>query len=101
MLPVELLWMLVASRPLRPDFFFSTNNTSAGEPFGDSYALGIAGTGGTSSPSSAGIGLCTVVCLGAGRREDDEDWGIRGCAEPIDVLTVLKLVLDATERPKL
>ena len=101
MLPVELLWILAASRPFKPDFFFSTNEISAGEALGDSYALGMAGTGGTPSSSSAGMGLCTVVCFGAGKREVDEDGGTRGCAEPIDVLTVLKLVVEPTERPEL
>ena len=85
-LPVELLWILSASIP-SPDFFLSMNRASAGEPLGDSYAFGIAGTGGTSSSLSAGNGLCTVVCFGAGKRDAEADAGRRVWAGPVDVLT--------------
>lgn len=55
-LPVELLLTLLVSSPW-VDLRFSRNESSADESLGDSYALGIAGTGGTSSSSSAGGGL--------------------------------------------
>jgi hypothetical protein len=73
MLPVELACAFIVSCPFKPDFFLSRNKVSAGEPLGDSYAFGIAGTGGTSSSSSAGVGLCIVVCFGAGSRDVDDD----------------------------
>ena len=38
------------------DFLRSIMDASIDESFGDSYALGMAGTGGTSSSSSAGLG---------------------------------------------
>lgn len=100
-LPVGLELELSTSILLKAVFFFSMKYVSAGESFGDSYALGMAGTGGTSSSSSAGIGLCTVVCLGAGNRDVDEGCETRGCVEPIEVLTVLKLMDEVTERPEL
>lgn len=45
--------------------------TSAGESLGDSYALGMAGTGGTSSSSSAAgaVLLRLATALGAGNLE--------------------------------
>jgi hypothetical protein len=42
-----------------------------------------------------------VVCFGAGSLDAEDDWDMRGCVEPIDVRTVLKLVLEPTERPEL
>lgn len=50
-LAVELLWMLLASY-VRFDFLLSRKAASASGSLGDSYAFGIAGTGGTSSSSS-------------------------------------------------
>lgn len=102
MLPVEVLCMLVESSPLKPVFLFSMKYVSAGESLGDSYALGMAGTGGTSSSSSADVALCVLVCFGAGNRDVDADCGmLRGCIEPVEVLTVLKLSDDPTESPEL
>lgn len=46
---VEMLFILLASKG-KLDFRLK-NGVSAGESFGDSYAFGIAGTGGTSSSS--------------------------------------------------
>lgn len=68
---------------------------------GDSYAFGMAGTGGTSSSSSTGRGLWTVVCFGAGSRDVDEDCERRGWIEPIEVLAVLKLAEEFTDSPEL
>jgi hypothetical protein len=42
---------------------------SAGESFGDSYAFGIAGTGGTSNSSSFPAELC-IRGFGVGNREE-------------------------------
>jgi hypothetical protein len=75
-LPVEL--PLEPSKLLRAVFFFSIKYASAGESLGDSYAFGIAGTGGTSSSSSLCKGLCTVVSFGAGNLEAEADTGSRG-----------------------
>ena len=99
MLPVELLWMLLASK-VRLDFRFSRNDMSAGESFGDSYTLGIAGTGGTSSSSSGFDGFGRLRAFGAGRRELAPGANL-GWMDPVEVLTVLKLVDDPTDRPEL
>lgn len=101
MLPVALELEPKASILLKAVFFFSMKYVSVGASFGDSYAFGIAGTGGTSSSSSAGIGLCTVVCFGAGSRDVDDDWDRRGWIDPIEVLAVLKLFDELTESPEL
>lgn len=50
MLFVEVLLILLASKGIL-DFLLVKNGVSIGESLGDSYALGIAGTGGTSSSS--------------------------------------------------
>lgn len=51
--------------------------------FGDSYAFGIAGTGGTSSGSSPPAELCTFLGFGVGKREPDNTGLARvGMAEP-------------------
>jgi hypothetical protein len=68
---------------------------------GDSYAFGIAGTGGTSSSSSADAEFWPLLSFGAGRRDMEADCGKRGCREPVDVRTVLKLAFDPIERPEL
>ena len=99
MLPVEVLWILLASKA-RLDFRFSRNDMSAGESFGDSYTLGIAGTGGTSSSSSGFAGFGRFSAFGAGRRELTPGASL-GWIEPVDVRTVLKLVEDPTDRPEL
>lgn len=90
------------SRVPRLDFFLAKKYVSAGGvSFGDSKALGIAGTGGTSSSSPEGREPWLVACFGAGSRETEAGCGKRGCKEPVDVLTVLKLTVDPTERPEL
>lgn len=102
-LPVELLLMLLASAA-RLTLRLSRNMLSIGGSLGDSYAFGMAGTGGTSSSSSAVVvllRLCESDDLGAGRRDAGPGTGSRGWAEPVDVLTVLKLMEDPTDRPEL
>lgn len=90
------------SRVPRLAFFLAKKYVSAGGvSFGDSNALGIAGTGGTSSSSPDGREPWLVACLGAGSRETAAGCGKRGCKEPVDVLTVLKLTVEPTERPEL
>jgi hypothetical protein len=66
---------------------------------GDSYAFGIAGTGGTSS--SAAAELCMFLGFGVGRRHAEKLWLNRGCKDPVEVRIELKLVLDDTESPEL
>lgn len=84
------------------DFRLLKNGGSAGESFGDSYALGMAGTGGTSSSSLFPAELWTFLGLGVGSREDEGGCcGIRGCRDPVEVRDVLWLALDPTERPEL
>jgi hypothetical protein len=39
--------------------------------------------------------------FGAGNRDEENDCGILGCIEPVDVRTVLKLVVEPIERPEL
>jgi hypothetical protein len=60
--------MLLASKA-RFDLLLSKNGASANVSFGDSYALGIAGTGGTYSSSSWLDELWRFSALGAGKRE--------------------------------
>lgn len=79
--------MLLASKA-KFDFLLSKYESSAGESLGDSYALGIAGTGGTSSSSSAFVGLCMFNAFGAGSRELPLG-AMRGWIDPVDVRTVL------------
>jgi hypothetical protein len=100
-LPVELLLMLLASYA-RFDLLLSRNVTSACASFGDSYAFGIAGTGGTSSSSSWLAELWRFRAFGAGSREP-APWGFR-CGTDVVVevrIVVLKLALEVTERPEL
>jgi len=98
-LPVELLLRLLASNA-RLDFLFSINDTSAGDSFGDSYTFGMAGTGGTSSLSSPVAALWRDKAFGAGNLELPV-WGFRAWIDPVDVRTVLKLLVEPTERPEL
>jgi hypothetical protein len=101
MLAVELLWILLVSKA-KVDFRLSMNDSSAGDSFGDSYAFGIAGTGGTSSSSSIVDVLCRFTALGAGSRElGGRPRLIRGWIEPVDVRAVFKLLVDVIERPEL
>lgn len=100
-LPVELLWILLASNA-KVDFLFSMKDCSANDSLGDSYAFGIAGTGGTSSSSSMVDVLCRLTAFGAGSRElGGRPRLIRGWIEPVDVRAVLKLFTDVIERPEL
>lgn len=102
-LPVELLLMLLASAA-RLAFRLSKNDPSVADCCGDSYAFGIAGTGGTSSSSSAEweLWLCGVNCLGAGRRDALPAAGARGWIdEPVEVLMVLKLLVEVMDKPEL
>jgi hypothetical protein len=76
-LVVGLLWLfrliVMLSRAPRLDFFLANEYMSVGASFGDSYALGMAGTGGTSSSSPEGNEPWLVVCFGAGSREVEDD----------------------------
>jgi hypothetical protein len=60
----------------------------------------MAGTGGTYSSSSAGIGLCTVVCFGAGRRDVDDEVDIR-CKDPVEVLAEFMLKQEVADKTEL
>jgi len=80
--------MLTASKGIL-DFRLLKNGGSAGESLGDSYALGIAGTGGTSSSSLFPAELCTFLGFGVGSREDEGGWDNRGCKDPVEVRAVL------------
>jgi hypothetical protein len=91
-----VLFILLVSNG-RLDFRLLKSAGSAGESFGDSYALGIAGTGGTSSSSLLPAELCTLRPFGAGSL-DETGGGIRGCSEPVEVRAALKLALDPVER---
>jgi hypothetical protein len=85
---VEMLLMLLASNG-KLDLRLLKNGCSAGESFGDSYAFGIAGTGGTSSSSLLPAELWTLLGFGVGNLEDAASWGIRGCNDPVEVREVL------------
>jgi hypothetical protein len=68
--------------------------------FGDSYAFGIAGTGGTSSSSSPPAELCTFLGFGVGRRELDKTGFARiGMAEP-PIFKEFRLELEESEMPE-
>jgi hypothetical protein len=68
---------------------------------GDSYALGIAGTGGTSSSSSPPAELWTLRGLGAGSREVDRvRFGMRMGIEDPPTLSEFKLEFDDSEMPE-
>jgi hypothetical protein len=93
--------MLLASKA-RFDLLLSKKAASASVSFGDSYAFGIAGTGGTSPISSRLAELWRFRAFGAGNRELDS-CELRCWAGTADVraAVVLKLALDVTERPEL
>lgn len=83
-----LLILLVSNGML--DFRLLKNGCSAGESLGDSYAFGIAGTGGTSSSSSLfPVELCTFLGFGVGSLDEDGGCVFRACKEPVDVREVL------------
>jgi hypothetical protein len=84
---VDMLLMLLESKG-RLDLLLLNNSGSAGDSLGDSYAFGIAGTGGTSS-SSFPAELCTFLVFGVGSLEDAAFCGTRGCKDPVDVRAVL------------
>jgi hypothetical protein len=84
---VELLFLLLESNG-RLDFLLLKNGCSAGDSFGDSYAFGIAGTGGTSS-SSLPAALCTFLGFGVGNLELETFGGNLGWRDPVDVRAVL------------
>jgi hypothetical protein len=94
---VEVLFMLLVSKG-RLDFRLLKSVGSAGDSFGDSYALGIAGTGGTSSSSLLPAELCTLLDFGAGNLDEGAGSGTLGCSEPVEVRTGLKLAFDPVER---
>jgi hypothetical protein len=85
---VELSVMLLLSKGMLD--FLLKNGASAGDSLGDSYALGIAGTGGTSS-SSLPPELCMLRVFGVGNREVETFGGAFDCKDPVDVRAVLKL----------
>ncbi len=74
------------------------NGGSAGESFGDSYAFGIAGTGGTSSSSLFPAELCILLGFGVGSLDDEVFGGNRGCKDPVEVRDVL---FEPAESPEL
>ena len=87
---VDMLLILLASNgPLI--LRCMKNGGSAGVSFGDSYAFGIAGTGGTSNSSSFPAELW-IRGFGVGNREEFSgggNCGMRGWSEPVDVRAVL------------
>lgn len=92
--------MLLASNA-RFDLRLSRKPASVNVSFGDSYALGIAGTGGTYSSSSWLDELWVESGFGAGNRKL-AICELRCWADAVDVRTVvLRLALEATERPEL
>jgi hypothetical protein len=56
------------------DFLGAGKTGVSSSPLGDSYALGIAGTGGTSSPLEF---PCSARGLGVGSRDEDRFWDSR------------------------
>lgn len=80
---VDILFILLASKG-KLDFRLK-NGGSTGESLGDSYALGIAGTGGTSSSSLFPVELCRFLVFRVGSRDDAGGIDKRGCSEPEEV----------------
>ena len=64
---------------------------------GDSYAFGIAGTGGTTSPLAE---LWIGLGFGVGSLEVDWLWLSRCGCEPAEVLAELKLLLEDDDIPE-
>ena len=71
---LEMLFILLVSFP-KLDLRVSKNGACSNSPFGDSYALGIAGTGGTISSSPCGV--LSFLVLAVGNREVETLWEIR------------------------
>lgn len=98
---VELLFRLfiLLESNGRLDFRAAKSGGSAGDSFGDSYAFGIAGTGGTSS-SSLPAELWTFLDFGVGSLDVDGTGSKRGwgCSDPVDDLGV-NPPLDPVETP--
>lgn len=80
--------------------FRAAKYAGADDSLGDSYALGIAGTGGTSS-SSPSAELCTFLGLGVGSLDVEMLWLSRCGRAPFDVRAEALLVFDDNERPEL
>lgn len=72
----------------RLDFLGAGKACPSSSPLGDSYALGIAGTGGTSS-SVFELAGCSVRGLGVGNRDEEKFWERRGCSELLEFRTGL------------
>jgi hypothetical protein len=68
--------------------------------FGDSYAFGIAGTGGTSSSSSPPAELCTFLGLGVGKRELDNTGFVRMGMEEPPTFKEFRLEFEESEIPE-
>jgi hypothetical protein len=68
--------------------------------FGDSYAFGIAGTGGTSSSSSPPAELCTFLGFGVGRRELDTTVFARVGIEEVLIFREFRLEFEESEIPE-
>lgn len=93
---VDVLFMLLVSNG-KLVFRLLKTVGSEGDSLGDSYALGMAGTGGTSSSSLFPAELCTLLAFGAGNREDGGGGGILGCKELVEVRAGLKLEVEPVE----
>lgn len=68
--------------------------------FGDSYALGIAGTGGTSSSSSPPAELCTFLGFGVGRRELDNTGLARVGIAEVPIFREFRLEFEESDIPE-
>jgi hypothetical protein len=67
---------------------------------GDSYAFGIAGTGGTSSSSSGPAELCTFRGFGVGRRDPEKEGLPRGSRDEGGSFNEFMLELDESDIPE-
>jgi len=93
--------MLLVSK-VRFELLFSSLGAGASGSLGDSKALGIAGTGGTSSSSRSCPRAARPRTLGVGKREAAKE--SRCWRDWVDVRTVtvlLTLELELAERPEL
>ena len=85
---VEVLFILLASNGIL-DFLLLYKGGSAGDCLGDSYAFGMAGTGGTSSSSLFPAELCVFLDFGVGNLDDAGGCEVRAWNEPVEVRKVL------------